>query len=681
MLHHALLLCLAFTLVADAVPLNISQANGAPGLLRKITPGSWELRTSNGISLHADPATPPPANSTVLEFDYFCLGNIPRFAVIPGPPFNAETARWSDPLGHSEAWTPHRVRLALPDNPLTANWKRLRLDLPITTETTLRIRNLQLRPERPGEFGPATPSHANTSASLRAYLDATYPARIDHVEVTETEIRIRGHVGKLSGLLAIAEIPMHRLLSDPGEPLPRTDFTPAEDGSFTITVPRVISGKDRQRNRLTSKWQVVRTTRSAPGPIPVSAARYADTIACRTPGLPPAVPTTKKGLGGWSNRRGVQGELEALGIAAVTINVKVEKILSLAPGPDTSPHPWEGRTYHVNRPALERYDSSLREAAKRDVMVSAILLVGNPARTAHPVTRLMGHPDAAPEGTFAMPNVTDADGLGLYGAALDVMAERWSRPDGKFGRVHHWIVHNEVDAGWVWTNCGRKELLPYVDLYHRSARLVHLITRQYDPNAMAFVSLTHHWAKTVRPEFYPSRDILETFAEISRHEGDFPWALAHHPYPQSLRHPRTWEDQQATGTFDTAKITPHNIEVLDRWMKTPAMRFQGTAVRPVHLSENGFNSPDYSKKSLTDQAAGMAYAWRKISKLDSIQMWHYHNWIDNRHEGGLRIGLRKFPDEPGDPYGKKPIWHLYQSLATPHEDEACAPYLRYINAR
>ena len=74
----------------------------------------------------------------------------------------------------------------------------------------------------------------------------------------------------------------------------------------------------------------------------------------------------------------------------------------------------------------------------------------------------------------------------------------------------------------------------------------------------------------------------------------------------------------------------------------------------------------------------MALAWKKIQSLSSIEAWQYHNWIDNRNEGGLRIGLRKFPDEPGDPLGKKPIWFLYQALGTPKEDEVAAPYLPVI---
>ncbi len=61
---------------------------------------------------------------------------------------------------------------------------------------------------------------------------------------------------------------------------------------------------------------------------------------------------------------------------------------------------------------------------------------------------------------------------------------------------------------------------------------------------------------------------------------------------------------------------------------------------------------------------------QKIKSLDSIESFHYHNWVDNRGEGGLRIGLRKFSDEAGDPSGKKPIWDIYRAAGTADEEKA-----------
>ena len=267
-----------------------------------------------------------------------------------------------------------------------------------------------------------------------------------------------------------------------------------------------------------------------------------------------------------------------------------------------------------------------------------------------------------------------------YAAALNYLAERYSRPDGKYGRLHHWIMHNEVNAGWVWTNAGEKTPLLYTDLYHKSMRIAHLIARQYDQHSQAFISLEHHWLSP-NSQIYAGREITDLLLDFSHAEGDFDWAMAFHPYPQSLFKPRVWEDNEVKFSFDTPKITFKNLEVLDAWMKQPRALFNGKP-RIVHLTEQGLNSMDYSEKSLRDQAAGMAYTWQKLKHLDTIKAFDYHNWVDNRGEGGLRIGLRRFPDDKDEPLGKKPIWFVYQALDTDKEEAAIAfakPMVRIQN--
>jgi hypothetical protein len=278
-----------------------------------------------------------------------------------------------------------------------------------------------------------------------------------------------------------------------------------------------------------------------------------------------------------------------------------------------------------------------------------------------------------------MPNVSDADGLAAYAAALDFLARRYSKDDGQFGRIHHWIMHNEVDQGWTWTNAGEKSALAYFDLYHKSLRAAHLIARQYDPAAQAFISLTHHWTVASDNRSYTSKEMLALLQAFCRAEGDFDWAIAHHPYPEDLRDPRVWEDRHVDFTLETPKITFKNIEVLDAWARRSENLFDGR-LRTIHLSEQGLNSPDYSEKSLQDQAAGMAYAWSKIERLDSIKMFHYHNWVDNRGEFNLRIGLRRFPDDAEEPLGKKPIWRVFQAAGTPEQEAAHAFALPIVGA-
>jgi hypothetical protein len=678
MIQRLLLAFTGFTALACAQPLKLTRFDGPAPAFREEVAGVYQI--DGPMSLLATPEAAVADGPLVLEFEAFCVGGVPAFAVLPGPPYQAETHRRLAAIGHSETWTPYAARLNPPDKPMPPGWKSLRLDLPIPAGKSLQLRNLKLRAERPGEFDAKSAARSTPPEFIEAYLSGKSPASIDRISVTNDSVTLTGRADGHRDGIFLAEIPMERLMDDPErfETLDAITFDDA--GRFTLTLPRIRDRNGLRHDRLLSRWQLVRVSET--GRAAHSHSRYADDIVCRSPDLPAAKPSNKKGLGGWHAGRlpatpGEPDELDALGISAVTVNVMIHSLVSLTPGANTTPIQWQGRTYHAREDVLANLDRSFLEAAKRNIMVSAILLVANPARDGNPVVKRLGHPDAHPEGTFAMPNVTDPEGLALYGAILNLMAERWSRPDGKHGRIHHWIMHNEVDAGWVWTNAGEKPAIVYMDLLHRSMRLMDLIGRQYDPNGKPFLSLTHHWAHAGEKRWFGSKTMVDLLVRFSQAEGDFPWAVAYHPYPQNLFNPRTWEDGQATFSFQSAKITPKNLEVLDAYMRQPALLHQGK-VRPVHLSENGFNSKDYTEKELADQAAGMALAWKKIQSLSSIESWQYHNWIDNRHEGGLKIGLRKFPDEPGDPHGKKPIWHLYQALATENEDAACAPYLPVI---
>lgn len=677
---QALLRCLTLVLVLSAsastaaTELEIVTANGQP--LTQAADPTGAVQFEGPTLLIVEGREPVDPSHNVLELEYFCAGGLDSFSIRPGSESDKPERPSHGPLGHSETWSDFKTRIIPPGEKAAEKWSTLHIDLPLPPGRVLQLRNLRVREEIAGEFDQPE-SETRTMPSddaLLSYLNHDFPAQITEVSVGKKVIQINGRGLDDSAKVFLADIPMDITLGDPRSWQTTVPVEVATDGTFEVEIPRERLRDSIPYDRLTSRWQLMEIRDKTVAPL--SHARYADRIACRGPELPELQLRSKKGLGGW-HLGPLPNELEDLDISAVTVNVMVHTLISLVAGERTEPITWQGRTYYAQVEALEKLDETFREAQKHDVMVSVILLVANPAKDGNPVVKALGHPDADPAGIFAMPDLTSEEGLSLYGAALNLMAERWSRSDGKFGRVHHWIVHNEVDAGWVWTNAGEKSALAYMDLYHRSMRLTDLIARSYDRHSRPFISLTHHWTHHGAANWYGSRQMIDLLAKFSEAEGDFPWAVAYHPYPQDLSNPRAWEDEQATAEFSTAKITPKNLEVLDAYMKQPALRYRGE-VRPVHLSENGFNSRDYSAEQLADQAAGMALAWKKISGLSSIQSWQYHNWIDNRGEGGLKIGLRKFPDDAGEPFGKKPIWHLYQALGTQREDEACAPYLGVI---
>ena len=648
-------------------------------------PGLWEIRTTGVDPFVATLSfSAAPAEASVLTFEYVCIGTVKPFEVFVGAPWSESRAQTAEALPYTEGWSEFSLNLQPARERATAPVTRLRLDFGSAPGQVIQVRNLRLRPPDAREQGDDRVRAARQAderrlaEEIRDYLGRAYPAAITTVAARGEAIAIRGRVPAGEGEFWLAESPLWQHLTREAAPLRVRRLEPDAAGAFAVTVPRREPGEVRARDRLFSRWLVVRDGTGEK----LSAAHYADEVEARAP-LPRVTARSKKGLGGFLvGRADLADDPAALGITSVTVNLFLSRYLRSAASAKTMPFTCNGRTYHVDRAEVEKLDRTLQAAANREALVLGILLVPKAGSWDSPALGgIMQHPDCAPAGTYSMANVTGAEGVESTAALLDFLAERYSRPGQPFGRIQHWIVHNEVDAGWTWTNCGEKPPLLFLDQYHKSMRLAHLVVRQYDPHARVYVSLTHYWTWTANFRYVPGREVLQHLLAFSRVEGDFDWGIAHHPYPESLREPKTWLDRRAIFSFDTPLITFRNLEVLDAWVKRPAHRFRGRDVRSVHLSEQGPNSPDYSPRALAEQAASLAYVWQKVRALDAIEGFQYHNWVDNRKEGGLRIGLRRFPDDPDDPLGRKPIWEVYRALDTPEEAAATAFALPIIGLK
>ena len=608
----------------------------------------------------------------VLAFSYFADHADDHVHVLFGTSRQGAHALPAQGLSHSEAFSLYSTDLTQsPDWKGSIGFFQIMFDA--APGQVIRLKDIVLRPPTEKERAHSSQIAEQRAEDLRlrtdltTYLAKRYAQQVTAVYVSKTTVTIEGQTDTDDGQFYLAEIPIFENITE----LRRFDYVTRispRDHRFRIELTRFRTLPDGRCDRLLSKWAVVH--KSASGYELESHARYADEVETQW-NTPDVQPRCKKGLGGVSADRPLE-DLDQLGVCSITININLGFVHSTAK-PGDIPFSFNGHKYFADSGTIDGYDRVAEYAAQRHIVSSAIILIPQARNFSdQTIGTVMADPEADPAGVYAMPNVISSEGVQLYAAALNFLAERYSRPDGKFGRIDGWIMHNEVDAGWVWTNAGDKSELTFMDLYNRSMRTMYLIARQYNPHAKVFISLTHFWNWTEDSHFYLPRQMLADLLDYSHTEGDYEWGIAYHPYPESLFQPRTWEDRKVSFSLDTPLITFKNIEVLNAWAEQPTTLYRSIKRRSIYLSEQGFNSPDYSEKSLAEQAAALAYAWKKIEPLDAIEAMQYHNWIDSRSEGGLRIGLRKFPDEPGDPMGKKPIWKLYQKLETPAENEACA---------
>jgi hypothetical protein len=160
-----------------------------------------------------------------------------------------------------------------------------------------------------------------------------------------------------------------------------------------------------------------------------------------------------------ASKKGLQVEIVedalALGVKHAALNFNVSQLID--PKSDTNNPSWQmdAQTYRFKRGYVEQMDRQIKALSDRGVLVNLIVLAyqsNDPE-----VNRLMLHPNYstnAPNRLGAFNTVT-ADGQRWFTATMEFIAERWSRPDRKFGRVVGYIMGNEVNSHWWWSHMGR----------------------------------------------------------------------------------------------------------------------------------------------------------------------------------------------------------------------------------
>ncbi len=274
-------------------------------------------------------------------------------------------------------------------------------------------------------------------------------------------------------------------------------------------------------------------------------------------------------------------------------------------------------------------------------------------------------------GIAAFNTITPA-GERLWRATMEFLADWFSGEANEHGRVAGYIIGNEVNVHWQWHNLGRMPRNLAVADYVRQMRIANTAVRRSSKSARVYMSLTHFW--TIDPDAdhwrsMPGKYFIEEFARQARAGGDFDWHLAHHPYPENLGNPRTWEDKTAPQNPDARRITFKNLEQLAAFFTRPELLHDGHP-RSIILSEQGFHSKEGDTGD-RDQAAGYCDAWEKIARIPSIDAFILHRHVDHQYEGGLNLGLwRRKQDSISTPATPRPMYECFKAAGTPAQEAA-----------
>ncbi len=405
--------------------------------------------------------------------------------------------------------------------------------------------------------------------------------------------------------------------------------------------------------------------------------QFVETIEDALRAFPYPVVDTKKGL-----QIANAADAAALGVRHSAINVNEGDFLIPAPiEGDTLEFEHDGRVFYFRRSHVERMDQTFKKLTDIDCVITFILLNSPHWRCDidpvfwHDVLMHPGYTgkggdsavkDGSSEGTglISMFNLVTEEGLAHYQAFIAFLTDRYTREDKAFGRVVGMIVGNEVDAGFIWCNAGEMTLEAFTREYTNALRVTWQTAATIYSGMRIYVSLDHFWNSAMDANqplrYYNVRDMLTTINDLACEEGQIPWHIAYHPYPEDLRFPDFWNDKTATPDDDAPIVTFKNLEVLARFTYREEFLYKGER-RRIILSEQGFNS-HWSEESEILQAAAYGHAYRKVMEIPEIDSFILHAHHDNMGEFGLNLGLwRRYPDRQ-EMQAPKPIYAVFKAI-------------------
>ena len=361
-----------------------------------------------------------------------------------------------------------------------------------------------------------------------------------------------------------------------------------------------------------------------------------------------------------------------LGVKKVNENILISDLIDSSNTSDFF-YEFEDIKIPLNKAAIEKCDRRIKKFYDNGIGVSIVFLNKMPNKRVG--TDPIIHPNSDVEGSpthIGAFNIIEPLGQKYYLGALEFLVERYTRDDAKYGQIFMLIIGNELQQHWTWYNMGAVPADCVLDEYVPTVRFAWLASQKYHKDLKIYISMEHHWtAERTGVSLHEMRGdyLLEGFVQRCTQQGDFPWNVAFHPYPEDLFEPRFWRDKSPTEDFLTPRITFKNLDVLPRFMKQSHMLYQGHA-RDIALTEQGFHTidgPDGEKI----QAAAYAYSYQKVQKIPEITSYMLHRHVDHREEGGLRLGLWTSDSNavsPEFPLRKKYIWDVFKYADTPQRE-------------
>ncbi len=249
------------------LPVRLTEENIHDATLQSAGGGEYEVRTTGSDPyVFTEPVGRPmdAQRQHVLAFEYFSTTGTGPVQVFLDPPLSEARSVTAEGLSPSEGWSPFAIDLKPALGNAGADFRSLRIDFGSAAGKVIRIRSLRLRPRTEQEVRLAArraalrESEERREARLRDYLRRAHPCRLTRVAVDDRQIKVEGEVTGERGALFLAEAPLYADVTGPKPFLLVEPIHPDAGGRFSLALARRHERGGRERDRLLSRWAVVR---------------------------------------------------------------------------------------------------------------------------------------------------------------------------------------------------------------------------------------------------------------------------------------------------------------------------------------------------------------------------------------------------------------------------------------
>ena len=357
----------------------------------------------------------------------------------------------------------------------------------------------------------------------------------------------------------------------------------------------------------------------------------------------------------------------------------------------------QGETYFFDRAYIDEYDKKIKQYTDANIGVSLILLGWKSDGWEERYPAALTYGEVAKKTSVMGINTSNEKGMNYWIAAMEFLAERYSRTDNSFGRIINLVLGNEVDYPYAYNLImdGKAPLDVYMEEYSRLMRLTHLAVSKYMDTVTITMSLTHFWAVSGGeiadvetgtlmdpsiPNSYAPKKMTDWLNKKTKEEGDYNWGLSPHCYALSLAGSYCTEDDSITGRrygmtgdYNTSStISFANLEILDEYLHQPELMYNNQ-VRKMFLTESGCSSYLCTLEDYNRQAAYVAAAYYKCALLDSVEAFIYYRAIDHAAElaSSMASGLLN------SNHTEKPAYKVFEYMDTQYYLRCAQDYLGY----